>query len=64
MKKGDKVKLLGNYPKYPEGVYGTIIRKGHKDHWVVKFDALDSNREFNEKSLEVVEKIEREGTYS
>lgn len=55
MKKGDRVKLIGNFPKYPHGVYGTIIRKGHKSHWVVKLDEDMPNTEFNEKSLEVVE---------
>ena len=50
MKKGDKVKLVGNFPKE---VYGTIVRKGHKNYWVVNIDGV--NTEFNEKRLEVVE---------
>lgn len=55
MKKGDRVKLIGDYPKYPQGVYGTIIRKGHKNHWVVKLDVGFPNTEFNEKRLEIME---------
>lgn len=54
--KGDRVRLLGNYPHHPEGVFGTVIRKGHKGHWVVKLDFFSKNAEFNENSLEVVKK--------
>ena len=54
--KGDRVRLLGNYPHHPEGVFGTVIRKGHKEHWVVKLDFFSKNAEFNENSLEVVKK--------
>ena len=55
MKKGDRVKLIGNYPNYPNGVYATIIRKGHKNHWVINIDGDTKNIEFNEKILELTE---------
>jgi len=52
MKKGDRVRIAGDYPRFPNGVYGTIIRKGHKDHWVVKLDIPGiANTEFNENNL-------------
>lgn len=52
MKKGDRVKIIGNYPKE---VFATVIRKGHKNHWVINIDGDVKNVEFNEKRLKIME---------
>ena len=54
MKKGDRVKIKGNFPNYPNGVYATIIRKGRgKDRWVINIDGQTKNVEFGEKQFEI-----------
>lgn len=55
MKKGDRVKIIGDFPNFPNGVYATIIRKGHKNHLVINIDGDTKNIEWNEKRLEIVE---------
>ena len=55
MKKGDRVKIIGDFPNYPNGVYATIIRKGHKNHFVINIDGDTKNIEWDEKGLEPVE---------
>ena len=52
MKKGDRVKIIGNFPKE---VFATVIRKGHKNHWVINIDGDAKNVEFRESSLQVME---------
>ena len=53
VKKGDRIRLDGNYPNYPNGVFGTVIRKGHSGTWVVKLDVFSKNMEVNEQHLKL-----------
>lgn len=55
MKKGDRVKIIGNFPRE---VFATVVRKGHKNRWVINIDGQTKNVEFNEKGLQVVEENE------
>lgn len=51
IKKGDRVKVIGNFPKE---IFATVIRKGHKNHWVINIDGETKNVEWNERNLEIV----------
>lgn len=50
MKKGDRVKIIG----LPKEVFATVIRKGHKNHWVINIDGNAKNVEFHEKRLDCI----------
>ena len=52
MQKGDRVKLIGNYK---HEVFATVIRRDHKNHFVINIDGDNKNVEWNENRLEKVE---------
>ena len=51
LKRGDRVKIIG----LPKEVFATVIRKGHKNHWVINIDGDAKNVEFNEKRFKTME---------